>query len=237
MQSISNNIKGCIQNNKKLLDIYKQGKIVVVNNSNSSIGGYFKSGENKVHLNIASVSDHGMINCNDAIGIIEHELIHMICFQKPLIVYSKVSEILFTFYKEFWKNFVKPEYIEAVASANLKSAILTDETDNSSKISPLSYQICNQFFSFLTKHKNIFLDESSLQSILNALNFLLGRKYVPETKVYNAMKDAYIKIYGDYNKFALYYQEILYASEILSISTQIDTPQAHKVTEEILQLL
>ena len=180
-------------------------------------------------------------DCNKLCQVLEHEFIHAVCYWKPIIVYSKLSFVLETFYRTLWSHFVKEEFVFDVAKANYNIAILTDRSVGQYNVRLDSYNqnLLKTFYNFLVDNSDIFIDKETFIAVIKTVyDLFTNNTYHLRPVIENAFQDAYHSIYNTPSYLnILFGQEFVFASEVLSIAANVNTPEARKVVTQILNLI
>jgi len=211
---------------------------------------FYNNREDYIYLNLPSLYIKASPNCTVyttpntsnyqfIANILAHELIHYV-FQKQFIeLYSFIRPKLIAFYQTLWSHIFYDTIINQVAEANFNVAIQFDGRIADEKLALVARNNLRRFLSILyklkdTKHvKNRELFDETFQ---HALNILYGRYMDMSTDYVYMFRDAYVSIYDGYPE-SLYGQEIIFASEILALSTEIPTTNAKLITRRLLQYL
>ena len=170
--------------------------------------------------------------------ILAHELIHYIFQTNIVSIYGFIKPLLLKYYENFWSGYFEEGSYQYVAKANFFASINMNINMIDKDIARAAYNSMNRFISILERFKDSekVTDKQGLIEVITIMrNVLTGQAFYSTPKTRESFCRAYTSIYDGCSTSLEFGQELIYASEILSRSTDTPTMTAKLITRRLLK--
>jgi len=170
--------------------------------------------------------------------IITHEYIHYLFQNNTNTVLSRTESILKTFYRTYWSAIVQDELLPYLSRSHFLIAISTNKNIISPILGSLTKNQLSRFISILnminTTRQDLIKDKNAMQDTVTFIeSFIFKGSFIQSSLVEENILKSYRVITDGYPKDLQVGQELLFASEILSVCANITTSKSENIIKRI----
>jgi len=208
--------------------------------------GFYDINYNKIFINLPACGVKAYKDCTinpptssvlkKVSQIITHEFIHYQFQNNTNSVLSRTENILKTFYKVYWSDIVKEDIIKYVSRTNFLISVTTNKNITNPLLGNLTKNQIQRFISILrmlyeTRH-DLISNKKKMSATIDFLHSFVYEGSLNSSKEVeeNIMK-AYKAITNGFPKDLTVGQELMFASEILSVCANITTSKAEHIVK------